>query len=267
MSATTRRANSTRTIDAAFAADWKAKTGETVTIKQSHGGSGEQARAVIDGLEADVVTLALAADIDAIAAKAGMLPADWQKRLPDNASPYTSTIVFLVRKGNPEGHPRLGRPGQARRSGHHAQPEDLGRRAMELSGGLGLWAEEDRRRRGQDEGVRRRLYKQRPGARLRRARLDDHLRPARHRRRPDRVGERGRSSRSRNSARTSSRSSSPSLSILAEPPVALVDKAMSTARARARSAEAYLEYLYTPEARRSSRKNYYRPRDPAVAAK
>jgi sulfate/thiosulfate transport system substrate-binding protein len=90
-------------INAAFAAEWKAKTGDDVTIKQSHGGSGKQARSVIDGLQADVVTLALAGDIDAIVEKARAIPADWQKRLPQNSSPYTSTIVFLVRKGNPKG--------------------------------------------------------------------------------------------------------------------------------------------------------------------
>src|SRR3954469_19850103 len=89
-------------FNAAFAKQWKAKTGETVTIRQSHGGSGKQARSVIDGLEADVVTLALAYDIDAIHDHGNQLPADWQKRLPNNASPYTSTIVFLVRKGNPK---------------------------------------------------------------------------------------------------------------------------------------------------------------------
>ena len=87
----------------AFAAHWKAKTGDDVVVRQSHGGSGRQARAVIDGLDADVVTLALAYDIDELHAKAKLLPADWQKRLPHNASPYTSTIVFLVRKGNPKG--------------------------------------------------------------------------------------------------------------------------------------------------------------------
>src|SRR6185437_5531659 len=85
-----------------FASYWKGKTGQDVTVRQSHGGSGKQARAVIDGLEADVVTLALAYDIDQIAEKAGSLPTDWQKRLPDNSSPYTSTIVLLVRKGNPK---------------------------------------------------------------------------------------------------------------------------------------------------------------------
>ena len=92
-----------KAINAAFAAEWKTKTGETVTIQASHGGSGAQARSVIDGLAADVVTLALAADIDAISAKTGKIPADWQKRLPNNSAPYTSTIVFLVHKGNPKG--------------------------------------------------------------------------------------------------------------------------------------------------------------------
>ena len=90
-------------VNAAFAEDWKAKTGDKVTIKQSHGGSGKQARAVIDGLEADVVTLALAYDIDAIAEKGKLLQKDWQKQLPNNSAPYTSTILFLVRKGNPKG--------------------------------------------------------------------------------------------------------------------------------------------------------------------
>src|SRR6202012_2469657 len=90
-----------KAINPLFAADWKAKTGDTVTIDMSHGGSGGQSRAVIDGLDADVVTLALAYDIDAIAQKAQLIAPDWQKRLPDNATPYTSTIVFLVRKGNP----------------------------------------------------------------------------------------------------------------------------------------------------------------------
>src|SRR5512140_2994234 len=90
-------------VNAAFAKAWKEKSGDTLVIRQSHGGSGKQARAVIDGLDADVVTLALAYDIDAIAEKARLLPVDWQKRLPFNSSPYTSTIVFLVRKGNPKG--------------------------------------------------------------------------------------------------------------------------------------------------------------------
>jgi sulfate/thiosulfate transport system substrate-binding protein len=90
-------------FNTAFVKSWKEKTGDTVTIQQSHGGSGKQARAVIDGLQADVVTLALAYDIDAIADKAGLIPSNWQQRLPSNSTPYTSTIIFLVRKGNPKG--------------------------------------------------------------------------------------------------------------------------------------------------------------------
>src|SRR5881628_1816086 len=90
-------------INAAFIRSWSTKSGDKLVIQQSHGGSGKQARSVIDGLEADVVTLALAYDVDAIAEKAKLLPTDWQKRLPNNSSPYTSTIVFLVRKGNPKG--------------------------------------------------------------------------------------------------------------------------------------------------------------------
>src|SRR3712207_3944986 len=90
-------------VNAAFAELWKSQTGETLTVRMSHGGSGKQARAVIDGLDADVVTLALAADIDAIVDKSAKLPADWQTRLPNSSSPYTSTIVLIVRKGNPKG--------------------------------------------------------------------------------------------------------------------------------------------------------------------
>ena len=115
---------------------WKAKTGQDITINVSNGGSGKQARAVIDGLEADVVTLGLAYDIDAIAEKAQLLPANWQSRLPDNSTPYTSTIVFLVRKGNPKGikdWPDLVKPGVP---GDHAQSEDLRRCALGL---LAAW--------------------------------------------------------------------------------------------------------------------------------
>ena len=124
--------------DVEFAIHWKAKTGQDVTVNLSNGGSGKQARAVIDGLEADVVTLGLAYDIDAIAEKAHLLPADWQSRLPDNSAPYTSTIVFLVRKGNPKGikdWPDVVKPGV---SGDHAESKDLGRCALGLPCGVGL---------------------------------------------------------------------------------------------------------------------------------
>ena len=108
-----------------------------MTIKQSHGGSGKQARTVIDGLPADVVTLALAGDIDAIATNGKLLPVNWQSRLPHNSSPYTSTIVFLVRKGNPKSIKDWGDLVQAGHLGDHAESEDLGRRALELSRGAG----------------------------------------------------------------------------------------------------------------------------------
>ena len=124
-------------INQAFGKSWKASTGQTVTFRQSHGGSGSQARAVQSGLQADVVTLALASDIDVLAAS-GLVARDWQKRLPDNASPYTSTIVFLVRKSNPKHIRGLGRSGQARHLDRDAQSQNLGRRALELPGGVGL---------------------------------------------------------------------------------------------------------------------------------
>ena len=129
----------------AFAAYWKANTGDTVIVNQSHGGSAKQARSVIEGLEADVVTLALAYDIDALATQGGLIPANWQRRLPYNSTPYTSTIVFLVRKGNPKNihdWSDLVRPGV---SVITAEPQDLRWGALELSGRVGLGAEAARR--------------------------------------------------------------------------------------------------------------------------
>ena len=138
------------------------------------------------------MTLALAYDIDQIADKGELLPANWQSRLPDNSSPYTSTIVFLVRKGNPKDIKDWGDLVQARRRGDHAEPEDLGRRALELPRGLGLGAAAARRQRRDGAGSSStQALQERAGARLRRARLDHHLRRARHRRRADRLGERG----------------------------------------------------------------------------
>ena len=142
-----------RAIDAAFVEKWKKDTGETITIQQSHSGSGAQARAVIDGLKADVVTLALAADIDAIAAKTGKIPADWQKRLPNNSSPYTSTIVFLVRKGNPKGihdWDDLAKPGV---SVITPNPKTSGGRALEFPRRLGLRPQAVQRRRGRRPAI------------------------------------------------------------------------------------------------------------------
>ena len=124
-------------LNAAFARDWQAKTKQAVTIQQSHGGSGAQARAVIDGLEADVVTLALAYDIDAIQ-QSGLINAGWQSRLPQNSAPYTSTIVFLVRKGNPKGIKDWSDLDQAGSRRDHAESQDLRRRPLELSRGVGV---------------------------------------------------------------------------------------------------------------------------------
>ena len=193
-------------FNAAFVKHWKEKTGEDVTIQQSHGGSGKQARAVIDGLEADVVTLALARDIDAIAEKAKLLPADWQKRLPHNSTPYTSTIVFLVRKGNPKGIKDW---------------DDLVKEGVAVitpnpktSGGaqwnyLAAWdyADAEVRRRRQGEGIRHQALQERPGARLGRPRFDDDVRRARRRRRASSPGRTKPSWRSRSWVPTSSRSS------------------------------------------------------------
>ena len=127
-----------RDINEAFTADWRRRTGEQVTVRMSHGGSGAQARAVIAGLAADVVTLALAAHIDAIAEATGKLPLDWQERLPGNSSPYTSTVVFCRTARQPEGDPGLGRSGSTRHPSDHAKSEDLGRCPLELPRGLGL---------------------------------------------------------------------------------------------------------------------------------
>ena len=195
-------------INAAFAREWKRRTGQDVEIKQSHGGSGAQARAVIDGLEADVVTLGLAYDIDEIAQRGKTLPADWQKKLPHNSTPFASTIAFVVRKGNPKHIKDWNDLVRAGRAGDHAEPEDVGRRAVELPGGVGLRAEAEQGERGGGARLHRAALQERAGARRGRARLDDDVRRARDRRRADRVGERGAAGDEAARARTSSTSSS-----------------------------------------------------------
>ncbi len=167
-------------INKAFAEKWKKDTGEQLLIEQSHGGSGKQARSVIDGLEADVVTLALAYDIDAIA-KVGFIKEDWAKRLPLNASPYTSTIVFLVKKGNPKGIKDWGdliKPGVEVIT---PNPKTSGRCALELPGRLGLGERQQWRRRRQSEGLHHRAVQACAGARHRCARCDGDLHRARRR--------------------------------------------------------------------------------------
>ncbi|WP_442680963.1 sulfate ABC transporter substrate-binding protein [Sphingomonas sp. ASY06-1R] len=252
-----------RDVDAAFTAQWKAKTGQVVTIKQSHGGSGAQARAVIDGLQADVVTLALAADIDSIAEKAKALPANWQTRLPENSTPYYSTIVFLVRKGNPK---------QIRDWGDLIKP---GVKVItpnpKTSGGarwnyLAAWGYAQRKT-GSVAGARdymTKLFRNVPV-------LDSGARGA-----TTTFVQRGQGDvllAWENEAYLAANQLGkgtleivyPSVSILAEPPVAVVDKVVDRKGTRP-VAEAYLKFLYTAPAQQLIAKNFYRPRDPGVAA-
>ena len=252
-------------INKAFVADWKKKTGQTIDISQSHGGSGKQARAVIDGLDADVVTLALAADIDAIAKNAKLLPADWQKRLPQNSTPYTSTIVFLVRKGNPW---KIKDWGDLVKPGIQVITPN-----PKTSGGarwayLGAWVWALHRPGGNAEKAKAfvaNLYKHVPV-------LDSGARGS-----TTTFAQRGLGDvllSWENEAHLSLAEFGadkfdivyPPSSILAEPPVALVDKNVDKHGTR-NVAEAYLKFLYTKEAQEIEAKNFYRPRDLAVLAK
>ncbi|MCQ4143269.1 MULTISPECIES: sulfate ABC transporter substrate-binding protein [Vogesella] len=252
-------------FNTAFAKHWKAKTGETVTIKQSHGGSGKQARGVIDGLEADVVTLALAYDVDALHTEAKLIPANWQKRLPNNAAPYTSTIVFLVRKGNPKAIKDwndLTRPGVEvvtpnpktsggarwnylaawgyalkQPGGNNAKAQDFVKKVFQNvkvldSGARGSLVSFTQR------GIGDVLLSWENEAYLATKELG-----------PDKFD-----------------IVTPSLSILAEPPVSVVDKVVDK-RGTRKVAEAYLQYLYSPQGQELAAANYYRPRDAKVAAK
>jgi sulfate transport system substrate-binding protein len=244
-------------VNAAFARHWKAKTGQDVTIQQSHGGSGKQARAVIDGLEADVVTLALAYDVDAVA-ESGLIARDWLKRLPNNSAPYTSTIVFLVRKGNPKGvrdWSDLVKPGV---SVITPNPKTSGGARWNY---LAAWAYALRQPGGDAAKARdvvTRLFRNVPvldsGARgstttfVQRGIGDVLL--AWENEAYLAVNELG---------KDRLEIVSPSLSILAEPSVALVDAVVDRKKTRA-VAQAYLEFLYTPEGQAIAAKHYYRPR-------
>ena len=250
--------------NAAFAKYWQAKTGEKVVIKQSHGGSGKQARSVIDGLQADVVTLALASDVDAIHDKAKLLPADWQKRLPHNSSPYTSTIVFLVRKGNPK-HVKdwddLVKPGIAVIT---PNPKTSGGARWNY---LAAWAYALKKT-GDEAQARefvKKLYRNVPV-------LDSGARGS-----TTTFVERGIGDvllAWENEAFLALRELgpdkfeivAPSLSILAEPTVAVVDKVADKRKTRV-IATAYLEYLYSEQGQEIAAKNYYRPTLDAVARK
>ena len=251
-------------VNTAFAKEWKGKTGDNVKIKQSHGGSGKQARAVLDGLEADVVTLALAYDIDALAERK-LLAADWQKRLDHNSSPYTSTIVFLVRKGNPKGIKDwndLIKPGV---SVITPNPKTSGGARWNH---LAAWGYALRQPGGNEAKAKEflgKLYKNVPV-------LDSGARGA-----TTTFVERGIGDvliaweneaylAVKELGPTKFDIITPSISILAEPPVAVVDKVVDK-RGTRKVAEAYLQYLYTDEAQDIIAKNYYRPASPKAAQK
>ena len=251
--------------NAAFAKHWKTKTGDNVTIKQSHGGSGKQARTVIDGLPADVVTLALAGDIDAIAANGKLLPVNWQSRLEHNSAPYTSTIVFLVRKGNPKNIRDWGDLAKPGISVITPNPKTSGGARWNY---LAAWAWALQQPGGSEATAKdyvRKLFKNVPV-------LD--------------TGARGSTTTFvqrgigdvllawENEAFLSIKELGadkvqivlPSLSILAEPPVTVVDKVVLRRGTREVATE-YLKYLYSPEAQEIIAKNFYRPIDETVAAK
>ena len=251
-------------VNAAFAKHWQAKAGKSAEIQQSHGGSGKQARAVIDGLEADVLTLALAYDIDAVA-KSGLLSAGWQKKLPDNSAPYTSTIVFLVRKGNPKGikdWSDLVRPGI---SVITPNPKTSGGARWNY---LAAWGYALRQPGGNEQKARdfvARLFKNVPV-------LDSGARGSTNTFVQRRLGDvllawENEAYLSVNELGPNKfEIVTPSVSILAEPPVAVVDKVVDKKGTRA-VAQAYLEYLYTPEGQEIAARHYYRPRLAAVAQK
>ena len=252
-------------FDAAFARYWKAKTGQAVRIETSHDGSGKQARSVIEGLPADVVTLALAGDIDTIAATGRLLPLNWQSRLPDNSAPYTSTIVFLVRKGNPRGIRDWGelvRPGV---SVVTPNPKTSGGARWNY---LAAWAWALHQQGGSDATARAfltKLFKNVPV-------LDTGARGA-----TTTFAQRGIGDvliAWENEAFLAQKEIGadrveivvPSVSILAEPSVALVDRVADKHHTR-EVATAYLQYLYSPQGQDIIARNFYRPRDPQVAAR
>jgi sulfate/thiosulfate-binding protein len=252
-----------RALNDAFARQWQASTGQKVTIRTSHGGSGKQARSVIDGLEADVVTLALAGDIDAIARESKRLPENWQSRLPNNASPYTSTIVFVVRKGNPKAikdWPDLAKDGV---SVVTPNPKTSGGARWNY---LAAWAYELDRTKGDQAAARKfveAIYRNVPV-------LDSGARGSTTTFAQRAVGdvlvawENEAFLTLQEFGADKFEIVVPGFSILAEPPVSLVD-AVVDKRGTRKVAEAYLDFLYTPAAQKIIAKNFYRPSKPEAA--
>jgi len=252
-------------FDAAFEKHWKEQTGEVVHVNQSHGGSGKQARSVIDGIEADVVTLALAYDIDALHDKAGLVPENWQQRLPDNSSPYTSTVVFLVRKGNPKhihDWPDLIQPGLEVVA---ANPKTSGGARWNY---LAAWGWARRQPGGSDATAREFVRKLYANVKV----LDSGARGSLVTFTERGIGDVLVSWENEAYLAVKELGSdkfeivTPAVSILAEPPVSVVDKVVDR-RGTRKVAQAYLEYLYTPAGQLIAAQNFYRPRDRAVAAK
>jgi len=250
--------------NAVFAKYWKAKTGQDVSIKQSHGGSGKQARSIIDGIDADVATLALAGDVDALVSHGKLLPADWQKRLPHNSAPYTSTIVFLVRKGNPKGVKDWDDLVKSGVSVVTPNPKTSGGARWNY---LAAW-EFAKRKYGGDAKAKDfvgRLYKNVPV-------LDSGARGSTVTFAQRNVGDVLLAWE--NEAYLSLKEFgadkfeivAPSISILAEPTVAVVDKVVDRRGTRA-VAQAYLEYLYSDEGQDVAGRNYYRPTGDKAKAK
>lgn len=251
--------------DKAFAKYWQAKTGDAVKVRQSHGGSGKQARSVIDGIEADVVTLALAYDIDSIAERGKLLPADWQKRLKHNSSPYTSTYIFLVRKGNPKGIKNwddLVKPGVGVIT---ANPKTSGGARWGYLAAYGFALKQPGGNEAKAQAFVGSLFKNVPV-------LDSGARGS-----TVTFAERGIGDvllAWENEAHLALKEFGadkfdivyPPTSILAEPPVSVVDKVVDKRGTRA-VATAYLEYLYSPEGQEIAARHFYRPIDPAIAAK
>ena len=252
-------------FNSAFAKYWKEKTGDTVTIQQSHGGSGKQARSVIDGLDADMVTLALAYDVDAIAEKARLFPGDWQKRLPNNSSPYTSTVIFLVRKGNPKGIKDWDDLIKPTVSVVTPNPKTSGGARWNYLAAWGFALKKS----GNNEAAARdfvaKLYKNVPV-------LDTGARGATTTFVQRGVGDVFISWENEALLAVKEFGAekleivAPSISILAEPPVTVVDK-FAKKKGNEAVAKAYLEYLYSDEGQDIAGRNFYRPRSEKAAAK